>query len=291
MMEFQLTTDLQTAVPAEISFNFEELKTELSERLEHYNGLVVTEDGIKDAKADRANLNKLRTAIDTRRTDIKKAYLQPYNEFEAKCKELTVLIDEPIKAIDSQLADFEERRKEQKRQKVQEAYESTIHDEYKEIIPFERILDQKWLNATTSMSSITDELVSWNKRVGADMLALDAIEPEYKLAVKQKYIERLDIASAIAHRDALKAAEEAFKAREAQKAAEAEKRAVEAVRASEEIAEPSLVRLKTEAEIAQEQAMAQKRYALRLEFDLTREQAIALRKFLDDNGIRYMKLA
>ena len=33
-MEFVMSTDLNTALPKEIGFNFEELKAELSERLE-----------------------------------------------------------------------------------------------------------------------------------------------------------------------------------------------------------------------------------------------------------------
>ena len=63
MLELKMTTDMQVATPAEIGFNFEELKAELAERLDHYNGLVVTEDGIKEAKADRAKLNKLRKSV------------------------------------------------------------------------------------------------------------------------------------------------------------------------------------------------------------------------------------
>ena len=45
------------ALPKTIDFNFEELKTQLANSLELYTGLVVTEDGIKSAKEDRAKLN------------------------------------------------------------------------------------------------------------------------------------------------------------------------------------------------------------------------------------------
>ena len=43
--------------------NLEQLKEELVPRLEKYNNLVVTEDSIKDAKADKANLNKLKAFL------------------------------------------------------------------------------------------------------------------------------------------------------------------------------------------------------------------------------------
>ena len=72
-------------LPNEIE-NLEQLKTELIPRLEKYNSLVVTEDSIKAAKEDKANLNKLRKAIEEQRISIKKQYLEPYNVLEADRK-------------------------------------------------------------------------------------------------------------------------------------------------------------------------------------------------------------
>jgi len=293
MLELRVDTDLQKALPSVIDFNFEELKTELAERLDHYNNLVVTEDGIKDAKADRAKLNKLRTAIDTRRKDIKKEYLKPYDEFEGKIKELTVLIDKPIKAIDTQLADYEERRKEAKLEKVREAYEENIEPTIEEIIPLQRILDPKWLNATTSMKSVVEDLTGWNSRVNADLLALDTVEPEYQAAVKAKYVDTLDVSRALAHRDELKAAEEAFRAREAEKKAREEERlAREAKKAAEAQPEPQrqTLKIETEEKVEIPTEPAEKKYLLRLEFSVTKEQAIALREFIDQNQIEYQKI-
>lgn len=283
MLELKMITDLQAATPAEISFNFEELKAELSERLEYYSGLVVTEDGIKDAKADRAKLNKLRTAIDTRRKDIKKEYLKPYNDFEGKIKELTLLIDQPIAAIDTQLESYEERRKQAKMEKIQEAYEETFNawsSTIREIIPLNRILDQKWLNATTSMGKVREDLENWAKRVNADLLALDTIEPEYAAAVKQKYVDTLDVSIAISHKEALKAAEEVFKAREAEREAREAEKATEAK--SEALAAQSEQQPTMQTE--------EKRYMLRLEFNVTRNQAIALKNFIEASQIEYKKI-
>lgn len=293
MLELVMKTDLQEATPSAIDFNFEELKTELAERLEHYNGLVVTDDGIKEAKADRARLNKLRTAIDSRRKDIKKEYLKPYNDFEGKIKELTLLIDQPIKAIDTQLADYEERRKEAKMGRIKAAYLMSVPEEIADIIPLERILDQKWLNATTTMKAVEEDLENWTKRVNADLLALDTIEPKYQAAVKQKYIESLDVTRAIAHRDQLKEAEEAFRAREAEKKArEEEMAALKAKREAEAKSEPQTDKLNITSEKMREIPMEpqEKLYALRLEFHVTRDQAIALREFIDSNQIIYRKL-
>ena len=269
-MEFRMTTDLATALPKEIGFNFEELKAELAERLTYYENLVVTEDTIKDAKGDRAQLNKLREAIETRRKEIKKACMEPYNVFEGRVKELVGLIDRPIGAIDGQLASFEEKRKEEKRKQIEEAYAALVSDTIKGIMPLERIFDKKWLNATMSMPKVEEAIIGWAKRVNADLLALDTVEEVYKAAVREIYVSTLDIEAAMAHRKRLKAAADAFAAREAQQVAEVEKPAEEAVQ------------LATDRD--------EKRYLLRLEFQLTRDQANALKKFLAHYEIDYKKI-
>ena len=43
----------------EIKWNNEELKAEIAEKVKDYKNLVYTDNQIKDAKADRARLNKL----------------------------------------------------------------------------------------------------------------------------------------------------------------------------------------------------------------------------------------
>lgn len=286
-LELRVETDLQAALPAEIGFNFDELKTELAERLDHYNNLVVTEDGIKEAKDDRAKLNKLRTAIDTRRKEIKKEYVKPYNEFEAKIKELTALIDEPIKAIDTQLDGYEEKRKAEKMKEIEEIYEAAVHDAFHSIIPLERILDSRWLNKTYREEQIKDDIHAWTRRVGADLRVLDTVEPEYMAAVKEKYIETLDIDAAMNHLDRLKEAQEAFRAREEEKRrreeamiAQREKRAAEAK------SEPQTQASMPEAPAEPEEPT----YILRLELKVTKMQAKALRACIDINEIEYRKI-
>lgn len=81
-------------------YNFDEIKAYLDQRLEVYRNLVYSEDGLKSAKADKAALNKLKRALDTRRKEIKAIYMEPYLRIEAQIKELTAMIDEPLQAID-----------------------------------------------------------------------------------------------------------------------------------------------------------------------------------------------
>lgn len=55
-----------------IDWNFEELKEEITKKSSDYLNLVYSDDQIKDAKQDRANLRKLVTALEDKRKEIKK---------------------------------------------------------------------------------------------------------------------------------------------------------------------------------------------------------------------------
>ena len=279
-MEMKMTTDLGTALPAEIGFNFDELKTELTERLHHYNPLVVTEDAIQDAKNDRANLRKLRDALDTRRKEVKRECERPYKAFEARVKELTALIDAPIAAIDTQVKNFEEQQRNQKLYEIEALYDAQVDDTIKDIIPLNRILDQRWLNKTTSLKSITEALQTVAKRTELDMKYLEAaVLPEYLTAVRAEYVKTLDIEKALDHRDRLVAAETAFQHRDAQRAAS---RPVAEERPPMPAQEP------VREEPRQDEV--EQIYLLRLELQLSKDQANRLKNFLVLNNINHRKI-
>ena len=292
-MELVMKKDLEQQIPQELAFNYEELKAELQERLEYYNGLVVTEDTIKQGKEERAALNKFKGAIDTYRKDVKKRYMAPYNDFEHKVKDLTGLIDEPINAIDKQLAVFEEQRKAAKQSDIETAYDKLVPEDLRDIIPLDRIQDKKWLNATTSLKKIEEDIAERIKRTEADLLALDTVPEEYRAGVHAKYIDTLDITLAMNHMNAQKKAEEAFKARQEEEKRRLEQQAQAEKNLAELAQQEANKRLAAQEEKAQEIEFpdpAEKKYPLRLAFNLTVKEANALKQFLTDNNIEYHKI-
>jgi hypothetical protein len=79
-----------------IDWNFEELKEEITKKSSDYLNLVYSDDQIKDAKQDRANLRKLVTALEDKRKEIKKEVMLPYEDFAVKEKELVEIINGAI---------------------------------------------------------------------------------------------------------------------------------------------------------------------------------------------------
>ena len=295
-LEFVMQTDLATALPAVLEFNFEDLKKALAERMELYRGLVVTEDGIKAAKQDRADLNKLREAIEAKRKEVKKACMAPYTEFEGRVKELVQLVDAPIAAIDGQLKEYEEKRRAEKRAEIAAIYEETV-GELKGILPFERLWRDEWYNTAWSMKKIREAIVAAEGKTASDLEVLSTVESEFAEAVRLKYLEALDLNAALAERARLQ--ERAAKLREYE---EQRRRAAEAEAASVPEAEQAEAAAKDagqaeaaakdagQAEAAPATGAEETVYLLRFECQLTRSQAAELSAFLKARNISYRRI-
>lgn len=286
-LEFVMQTDLSTALPAVLEFNYDTLKSALAARMDLYRGLVVTEDGIKAAKQDRADLNKLREAIDAKRKEVKKACLAPYNNFEARVKELTALVDAPIAAIDKQLQQYEEQRRATKRADVQAIYEETV-GELRSLLPFDKLWRDEWYNTSWSMKKIREAIVAAEGKAASDLEVLSTVESEFIEAVKLKYLEGLDLNAALAERARLQ--ERAAKLRQYE---EQQRQAQENTTANlqeEERTKASARGAEQAATATQSEGTEENIYLLRFECQLTRAQAAALADFLKANRISYRRI-
>ena len=195
-MELIMTTDLAKALPKSIDFNHSQLKTELAEKLTYYKNLVVTEDSIKSAKTDRATLNKLRTALDDKRKEVKKDCLTPYEDFERRVKELIGMIDEPITAIDNQIKVFDEQKKQEKQQEINDFYLANINDLF-DLLPLLKISNPKWLNAGYKVADIEKEITDTIFKVGNDIKIIKAFGVACEQQMLDKYLATLDMSAAM----------------------------------------------------------------------------------------------
>ena len=78
----------QVTLPEQIEFNYQELKNEITTKANEYANIVYTDDTIKEAKADKAALNKLKKALNDERIRQEKEYMKPFNDFKTKVNEL-----------------------------------------------------------------------------------------------------------------------------------------------------------------------------------------------------------
>lgn len=115
-MELKIKENTYTPIVVE---NFDEIKSLVREKADHYANLVYTEDDLPQAKKDKAMLNKFIKAIEDRRKEIKKACMQPYESFETQIKELVAICEQPVKAIDEFVKMIDSQNKAEKRAEIE----------------------------------------------------------------------------------------------------------------------------------------------------------------------------
>lgn len=199
MLELKIYNPTTDKFIKEIEFNFDDIKNELISKVEMYNSLTYTDDQIKEAKSDRANLNKFIATIEDKRKTVKKLILEPYNNFEAKIKELVGLVNKPIEAIDTQIKAVENKAKELKQNQIELIYAENIGN-LKEVLPLESIFNPKWLNATVTIKNAEAELKSIIDTVKKDLSVIDTLDSEFKLQVKDYYLRTRDLSGALAEK-------------------------------------------------------------------------------------------
>lgn len=197
-MELKIYNPHEDGFIKAIEWNYEELKAELSQKLEQYKGLVYTEDQIKEAKADRAKLNALATAIDDKRKQIKKQCLQPYEQFEAQIKDLLAVIKEPVALIDSQIKGYEEEKKQKKLEEVKALFEKLkdAAGEELEFVSFEQIFEDKFLNASISLKMVETVISNKFNSIKCNLKTIADLK-EYSFEATEVYKETLNLNEAL----------------------------------------------------------------------------------------------
>lgn len=275
-------------MPDPIEFNFEELKQALTEKIAFYKTVVYTDEQIKDAKADRANLNKLKDALNAERIRREKEYMIPFSNFKDRVNELISIIKEPVEIIDKQIKEAEEKKREEKREAIKELFTLAQLPEY---IRFESVFNEKWLNATYSTTQIKADLEQIKNKDKADVDAIQAL-PDYAEEAFECYKLTLDLGKALTKANELvqiaKRAEEARIERERRAEIariEAEKaKAVENTTTEEKAEETANTRVETASE---EKPLAR---WISFEVYVTGEQAAELKSWLDNHGIAIRKI-
>lgn len=287
--------------------NYDEAKAYIMDKVETYKNAYYSEDQKGLAKDDRARLNKLKKAISDMRITKKKEYLEPFNDFEEKMKELAGLTDEALEQIDSQVKAFDEKRKAEKQKAIEELF-SQIG--FQNFVTLEKIQDPKWLNASTSMKSIEDQMKSKMYEIGNGVLTLSQL-PEFGFEATEVFKETLDINKAISEAKRMseiakakaeaearrKAAEEARKAaEEARRKAEEERKAQE--RAAEEqraamaqaMTPPEDVQQAPTEEPQPAPVQSEPKFLVKFEAIVTEKQAVELAAWFAERHIQFKQI-
>lgn len=185
-----------TQKPGVIESNFEELKKELADHLEIYENMPVSLENKAERKKDLAMLRKVKKAVSDRRSEVKRQWLEPYNVFDTQVRELLGLIDRPVAVIDDQIKELESRERMKKLEEIKSLF-GEMAANYTEWLTLEMIFDDKWLNATTSMKKVKEELTGKISEIGNALTMLNMSVSEVKQEAIERYKADLNLQSAM----------------------------------------------------------------------------------------------
>lgn len=300
-MELVIYNPKENGFLQKIDWNFKDLKTEITTKIEEYKGLVYTDEQIKEAKADRAKLNKLIDALEGKRKEIKRQVMIPYIEFEKQEKELVTIINAAVTGIDGQVKAYEERQRAEKKEKVQKIYEECIGD-LDRILSFEKVFKPQYVNASTTLKSIKEEIQAFITKVDQDLKAINADTGKYVFEMKEAYLKNYDMAEALQAKQRAEEAqqrriayEEERKKREEARKLEQERRAQEIMNAgvsSSEQKRPEVTKIETPISIVEQreekkEVLEAKQITIDFRVTATAKQFELLKGFLNQNNITY----
>lgn len=297
-MQLEIYSPTQTQPLPPVEWNYAAVKQWVSDGLAAYEGRVYTEDTVAEAKRDRANLNKLSKAIEDKRKELKSVYLTPYSNFEAQAKELVAMIKKQSNAIDAQVKAYDQKRRDEKLEKIKTELYAPLIGSLAELAPYEKLHDPKWLNVTVSMGAISEALAAKIECITTGLVALDKLELPEDVAgqVKAEFLKSYDLGAAMAAKDRIMDERERMArylaaqnaARAAQQAQKEMTPTVEQKPAQAQETAPA-----REERAGDEQAsIPYEKPTIMLDFRVwvTRSQMLALREFLVSNGIKFGKV-
>jgi hypothetical protein len=248
----------------------------------------------EEAKKDRANLNKAEKNIAEKFASLKAAYEKPLETIELNIKEIRNAIKKASGQVDAKAKAYEEARKSKKREEIQAYFDVKKFD----LVPLDKIFDERWLNKGTKMKDIREQIDAKVAGIYRDIEVLERI-PEHGQIAKAMYLETLDMGDALRKVDILKENAERL-ARE--QAARDERKNLELVvrngteeRREERAAfrEENIRDMVSDAleisESDETEAATPKLIEYTMRFRGTKEQLLMLREYMTKNGIPYEK--
>ena len=288
-MELQIMTSMEPGILPEIQWNNEELKAEIAAKAKEYTNIAYTDGQETEMRKDRATLNKLVTAFENQRKEVKAFYQAPYQKFETQVKEVLGPVRDAIKVIDDGLAEIERQYRVDKTNKMREIYEAKVGD-LRAILPFEKTIKENWYKKAIKDKNLEQGYIDLFKRTRSDMDALDALPDRFRDKAVMKYMENYSLSEALTEGKRLEMLEAALEER--RKKSEESKAAQ--IKQQEEVPVPTVEKTAKVAVSAQGIAPVQKEAAPVVSLDFrvygTKEQLMKLRQYMIDNQIKFGKV-
>ena len=278
--DFELVTDI---VVGKLTSNAKEFSAALEKELQNYTVERYLDDP-DAAKTDKAYLNKLLDDVATKRKTAVATWNKPLEDFNAVMTDL----EKKIKSASNDLKNITDKaaqqEKDEKKAKIVEFWNTLNFT----IVPLDRVFNSKWLNKGEKMTSIMEECKAIVDKINTEMATLKSMQDEDSDTLQAFYLETLDLNATLQKGNQLKENRARIKAEEERKAAADKlpfgKTVIPSAEQKKEYNEQEI------ENISKQNRTVEPTATFRLEVTGPASKLMALRKFIDANGITYKKI-
>ena len=275
--DLELVTNI---VAGKLTSNAKEYSAALKNEIANYT-IERYIDNPDAAKNDKAYLNKLLDEVAEKRKLATTTWNKPLDEFISVMKELETEIKTASNNLKTIVDKADQQVKDEKKAKIIEFWNTLNFT----IVPIERVFNPRWLNKTEKLTSIMEECKAIVEKITTEMNTLKSMKDEDSEVLQSFYLETLDLNATLAKGNQLKENRARIKAEEERKAAE--NKMVE-MGATVITKEPDL---SPKGQVLPMSKTPKEPIAtFRLEVTAPASKLVALRKFIDANGITYKKI-
>lgn len=260
---------------------FQLISEKLKEEADYILSLECNEETYKEVKKFKASFNKQYEALDSKRKEVKKQILAPYDEFEKMFNLYIKQVFDPVKAeVSQKVTEVENGLKTTKRLNVLEYFDEYVKAKNVEFLDFADMGLN--INLTVKETALKKEIKEKVDRIASEIEAIANLENSTEVLVEYK--KCLNMAQAV------------FIVTERKKAIEEESQRLQAQQAQDEIYVQTVAKVDDAIEefkaptVEPEQSTPPTKYVTCFKVTGTLEQLQALKKFLKEGDYVYEQL-
>jgi hypothetical protein len=257
--------------------NYEPLKAWALEQVSAYKGLVVEEDGLISAKNDCAKLRKIAKNASDYRISLKKEHEAKIAKTLEQLKELTDIFNNAALSIDTQVKEFDEKRKAEKSSAIGKIYEDNI-GEMGMFLPMKKIWNDKWLNKGYGLDAIEKEIKTQVESVRDGIATIRMLGTKYESEMISAFLANMQMTDALKKKSELEQIEVEMERR----------RKEQEIKEQEQKEEQKEV---PKEEHAVEAPKVEQKFRLAFEVFGNKEQLTELVEYLKSSSLDYKRLA
>ena len=275
--DLELVTNI---VAGKLTSNAKEYSAALKNEIANYTIERYIDDP-EAAKNDKVYLNKLLDEVAEKRKLATTTWNKPLDEFISVMKELETEIKTASNNLKTIVDKADQQVKDEKKAKIIEFWNTLNFT----IVPIERVFNSKWLNKGEKMASIMEECKAITEKITTEMNTLKSMQDEDSETLQAFYLDTLDLNATLQKGNQLKENRARIKAEEERKAALAAetKKPVVSDNSEPDLSPKGPV-------IPMSEQPKEPIATFRLEITGPASKLMALRKFIDTNGLTYKKI-